>query len=101
MPTHCKSTLLRSSPLALNDAAYRKVIDDIVYEVDCQVITIKPGADVDIGTLSRIGYMRTAFLITGTRCQPVCRGVRGSPGGGRRESEQHCVFVPSPINIIR
>ncbi len=26
-----------------------KVIDDIVYEVDCQLITVKKGADVDIG----------------------------------------------------
>ena len=28
-----------------------KVIDDIVYEVDCQLITVKEGADVDIGQL--------------------------------------------------
>ena len=26
-----------------------KVVDDIVYEVDCQLITVKKGADVDIG----------------------------------------------------
>jgi len=28
---------------------YSKTVDNIVYEVDCQTITIKPGADVDIG----------------------------------------------------
>jgi hypothetical protein len=28
---------------------HRKLIDDIVYEVDAQMVTIKPGADVDIG----------------------------------------------------
>ena len=28
-----------------------KVVDDIVYEVDCQNITVKKGADVDIGQL--------------------------------------------------
>ena len=28
-----------------------KVVDDIVYEVDCQLITVKEGADVDIGQL--------------------------------------------------
>ncbi|OBZ70426.1 Translationally-controlled tumor [Grifola frondosa] len=27
-----------------------KEVDDIVYEVDCQLITVKAGADVDIGT---------------------------------------------------
>jgi hypothetical protein len=28
---------------------YSKTVDDIVYEVNCQTITIKAGADVDIG----------------------------------------------------
>ena len=28
----------------------RKEVDDIVYEVDCQMITVKAGADVDIGS---------------------------------------------------
>ena len=28
-----------------------KVVDDIVFEVDCQTIAIKKGADVDIGQL--------------------------------------------------
>jgi len=28
---------------------YRKLVDDIVYEVDCQMIMVKGGADVDIG----------------------------------------------------
>jgi hypothetical protein len=32
-----------------SDAFPLKLIDDIVYEVDCQVITVKAGADVDIG----------------------------------------------------
>lgn len=27
-----------------------KPINDIVFEVDCQTITIKKGADIDIGT---------------------------------------------------
>lgn len=26
-----------------------KLVDDIVYEVDCQLTTVKAGADVDIG----------------------------------------------------
>ena len=26
-------------------------MDDIVYEVDCQMIVVKPGADVDIGQI--------------------------------------------------
>ncbi|KAK7470597.1 hypothetical protein VKT23_002021 [Stygiomarasmius scandens] len=32
-----------------SDAFPMKVIDDIVYEVDCSLITVKAGADVDIG----------------------------------------------------
>ncbi|KAI0796675.1 translationally controlled tumor-associated [Abortiporus biennis] len=32
-----------------SDAFPIKLIDDIVYEVNCQMITVKPGADVDIG----------------------------------------------------
>lgn len=32
-----------------------KLIDDIVYEVDCQTITVKEGADIDIGAYHRPG----------------------------------------------
>ncbi|KAL5527379.1 hypothetical protein ACEPAG_6170 [Sanghuangporus baumii] len=32
-----------------SDAFPVKLIDDIVYEVDCAMIVVKPGADVDIG----------------------------------------------------
>ncbi|KIM67949.1 hypothetical protein SCLCIDRAFT_20908 [Scleroderma citrinum Foug A] len=32
-----------------SDAFPVKLVDNIVYEVDCQLITVKPGADVDIG----------------------------------------------------
>ncbi|KAF8529166.1 translationally controlled tumor-associated [Hysterangium stoloniferum] len=32
-----------------SDAFPVKLVDDIVYEVDCQLITVKAGADVDIG----------------------------------------------------
>jgi len=30
---------------------FRKLVDDIAYEVDCALITVKPGADVDIGNV--------------------------------------------------
>jgi len=33
----------------VSDAFNPKLIDDIVFEVDCQTITVKQGADVDIG----------------------------------------------------
>jgi hypothetical protein len=33
----------------VSDAFPMKLIDDIVYEVDCQLVTVKAGADVDIG----------------------------------------------------
>ncbi|KAL0949512.1 hypothetical protein HGRIS_009564 [Hohenbuehelia grisea] len=32
-----------------SDAFPLKIVDDTVYEVDCQLVTVKPGADVDIG----------------------------------------------------
>lgn len=32
-----------------SDAFPMKLVDDIVYEVDCQLITVKAGADVNIG----------------------------------------------------
>ncbi|KAI9467004.1 translationally controlled tumor-associated [Lactarius psammicola] len=33
----------------ISDAFPMKLVDDIVYEVDCQMVTLKEGADVDIG----------------------------------------------------
>jgi len=32
-----------------SDAFPMKLVDDIVYEVDCQLVTVKAGAEVDIG----------------------------------------------------
>lgn len=29
--------------------SFRKEVDDIVFEVDCQKIVVKPGVDIDIG----------------------------------------------------
>ncbi|KAF8484775.1 translationally controlled tumor-associated [Russula ochroleuca] len=40
---------LLSGDEMFSDAFPLKVVDDIVYEVDCQTILIKKGADVDIG----------------------------------------------------
>lgn len=33
----------------LSDAYDPKLVDDVVYEADCTMINVKPGADVDIG----------------------------------------------------
>jgi hypothetical protein len=33
-----------------------KGVDDIVYEVDCQLITVKQGADIDIGQFFPLDY---------------------------------------------
>ncbi|KAG5649021.1 hypothetical protein DXG03_000370 [Asterophora parasitica] len=32
-----------------SDAFPLKIVDDVVFEVDCQLVTVKAGADVDIG----------------------------------------------------
>jgi len=49
----CAIMLLYSDVLTgdemFSDAFPVKIVDDIVYEVDCQLITVKAGADVDIG----------------------------------------------------
>ncbi|TEB35688.1 translationally controlled tumor-associated [Coprinellus micaceus] len=42
------SDLLNNDEL-FSDAYPMKLVDDTVYEVDCQTITVKPGADIDIG----------------------------------------------------
>ena len=46
----------------IQSTAYRKEIDDIVYEVDGQKITIKAGADVDIGLLCDLGDLPSAYF---------------------------------------
>lgn len=49
----------------------RKEIDGIVYEVDCQMITVKAGADVDIGgTLISITCPHKLTYLS--RRQPLC-----------------------------
>ena len=48
MPSLCASPVPK--PVHPPHPLLSKLIDDIVYEVDCQTITVKPGADVDIGT---------------------------------------------------
>jgi hypothetical protein len=51
MPSQCVSSCLGyiDSPVLDYLLLYRKLVDDIVYEVDCQMVTVKAGADVDIG----------------------------------------------------
>ena len=46
---------------------YRKLVDDIVFEVDCALIIVKAGADFDIGgffvfPLSNLYSLLLAFL---------------------------------------
>lgn len=39
------------------DQLLSKLVDDIVYEVECQTVTVKPGADVDIGAPRTFRYI--------------------------------------------
>jgi hypothetical protein len=43
----CSPHLLRSSSDPFH--IIRKLVDDIVYEVNCALVTVKAGADIDIG----------------------------------------------------
>lgn len=42
-----------------------KQVDDIVFEVDCQLVTVKPGADVDIGMYHPSDLFHRAHYRTG------------------------------------
>ncbi len=48
-PMYALSFCLLSFFLLMSHSRQSKTIDDIVFEVDCQNLVIKKGADVDIG----------------------------------------------------
>ena len=48
-PSHCQCPVSIDYNIRFQVNLLSKVIDDIAYEVDCQMVTIKPGADIDIG----------------------------------------------------
>jgi len=53
----CHSDLCSGCLIPIYKRKFRKTIDNIAYEVDCALVTVKPGADVDIGTVnSQDGY---------------------------------------------
>ena len=58
----------------LTECADSKVVDDIVYEVECLLITVKAGADIDIGELFVQSVSMTSSSIS--RCQSLRRGDR-------------------------
>lgn len=49
----------------------RKPVDDIVYEVDCAMVVVKAGADVDIGEVSWTLFILHILTSCGRR-QPIC-----------------------------
>lgn len=76
MLSQCASQLLISdlSPGPLTPTykwEFRKLVDEVVYEVDCALISVKAGADVDIGTVDPKHGCRGSPLIL-DRCQPLC-----------------------------
>src|SRR5438552_2832183 len=56
MPTHCMTSV------PIYSDSFRKEVDDVVYEVDCAMITVKQGADVDIGILENSLLSILTFL---------------------------------------
>jgi len=90
------------SPYSLLMSLYSKVVDDIVYEVDCQLITVKAGADVDIGMSFFFFLISPADSIFKfpSRCESVCRGARGIPRRGCSDGQQYRAFVSPPVNFI-
>ena len=78
-----------------------KEVDDIVYEVDCQMITVKDG-DVDIG-MSQFRVVPRVRLLN--KCIIRCQPLRGRTGGGSRggcpASQQCCPLFPPAVNLLR
>ena len=64
MHSPCLSSVFLFAITSLPMSLYSKLVDNIVYEVDCQMITVK-GADVDIGMsfLSFLFYLPRRFNI--------------------------------------
>jgi hypothetical protein len=52
MLSQCEPMQSISSDVVLISIPNRKEIDEIVFEVDCQMISMKGGADIDIGQSS-------------------------------------------------
>ena len=48
-PSHCQCPVVVDFDIQFHVNLHSKLVDDIAYEVDCQMITFKPGADIDIG----------------------------------------------------
>lgn len=66
----CVSIVQIRPSVLIHNGEIRKLIDDIVYEVDCAIVTIKPGADVDIGNVnSQPGHQDRPPIPN--RCQPL------------------------------
>ena len=49
MHSPCLSSVVLFAATSLLMSLYSKLVDNIAYEVDCAMITVKEGADVDIG----------------------------------------------------
>lgn len=47
----CVSIVHTRTLMQIHNSEIRKLVDDVVYEVDCAMITVGPGADVDIGNV--------------------------------------------------
>lgn len=76
MPSPCPSSTLDRLGSLTHDLSSKEV-DDIVYEVDCSLITVKAGADVDIGAYPVDLPEDTRVLNwLAHRRQPLCRGWR-------------------------
>jgi hypothetical protein len=84
-----------------SDAFPIKLVDDIVYEVNCQMITVKEGA-IDIGMKIRYkatwgslgGFLLLKCLVIILRCQPVRRGGRRGYRRWHYHRQQRCALLP-------
>ena len=73
---------------------HRKEIDDIVYEVDCQNMTVKPGADVDIGR-TLFSYQLSSFYWTN------CPGANPSAEEAEDAVEDGMITVNNVVYSFR
>jgi hypothetical protein len=75
-----------------------KLVDDIVYEVNCKTIVVKPGADINIGTYHPPDPSPCS---PPHRRQSLLRGPGRGPRGRCQASKRRGPLIPPSVKPVR